>query len=74
MPIYTFRAIIQKFKANKLAWKRLHVYFAVTHSEEDDKRGKKFPKEFDGELQRKVAYWGHQVSKTTIRHDLYAIK
>ena len=49
MPISTIRAIFKKLKCNwncyKLAWKRTHVYFAPTHSEEDDKRGKKFPKD-----------------------------
>ena len=40
-------------------------YFAPVHSEQDDKRGKKSPRIAVGELQRKVAPWGHQVSKTT---------
>ena len=51
-----------------------HVYFAPTHREEDDKRQNNLQGSLHGELQRKVASCGHQVSKTTIRSHLHANK
>ena len=44
MPLSTVRAIL-KFKATETVWKRIHVYFSPTHSEGDDKRGKKIPQD-----------------------------
>ena len=63
MSISIVRTMIKNVKAAGTVTnlKRTHVYFAPTHSEEDDKRGKKFLRISVGVLQRKVGSWGHQV-------------
>ena len=45
MPISTPKTVQRNWNCYKLAWKRTHAYFAPTHCEEDDKRGKKIPKD-----------------------------
>ena len=55
----------------KLAWKRTHVYFPPCTVRTMIREVKKIPQ---GELHMKVAFWGHQVSKITIRHHRHANK
>ena len=73
MPISTMRAILKKFKATRIVINLPgrgpgSLFCPHTHSEEA-KRGKKNPPRITvGELRKKAAAWGHQVSKTTICH------
>ena len=76
MPIS--RAILKKFKATgtvtNLPGRGPMFILPPRTARRMIREAKKSPRITVGELQRKVASWGHQVSKTTIRHHLHANK
>lgn len=49
-------------------WKRTQVYFAPMYNEDDGYLI------MVGDLQKMAACWGHELSKSTIRHHLHTNK
>ena len=78
MSISTVRAIFKKFKATgtvtKLSGRRPMFILPPRTVRRMIREAKKSPRITVGELLRKVASWGHQVCKTTIRRHLHANK
>ena len=77
MPISTIRQYLKRWKQLELLHTCLeedHVYLPPCTARRMKERQNNSPRITVGELQRKVASWGHQVSKTTIRRHLHANK